>query len=102
MTLPRIRKPPSRSTAIAGSGVTASLFQLDRCARALSPNSLVQRRISVTPTRAVPMRCRICSGSAAMPWQRSNIATAMSPELIAISQAQDRPPGRGLSRRSAE
>ncbi len=87
MTLPRIRNPPSRSTAIPGSGVTESRFQLVLCTRALSAKSLAQRRISVTPTRAAPTRCLIWSGSAAMPWQRSNIARARSPDSSPLADS---------------
>ena len=57
-TLPRIRKPPSRSAAIPGNGVVASRSQFVVGARALSPNSLAQRSISVTPMLAVPHRWR--------------------------------------------
>ena len=47
--LPRIRKPPSPSTAIPGSGVVASRAHLVVRERALSPNPFAQRSISGMP-----------------------------------------------------
>ena len=60
-----------------GSGVLISRCQFDRYVRALSPNSLAQRSISGTP-KLSPKRWRICSGSAPMPWKRSNSTKAAS------------------------
>ncbi len=77
------RKPPSRKTAIPGSGVEVSLDHLVRYARALSPRSFAQRRISFIPTEHFPTACRIWSGSAGRPWMRNNNTSACRPESAA-------------------
>ena len=78
-------KPPSRSAAIAGSGVFASRDQSLRQARALRPRSLAHRSISGAPIFVVPSRCLICSRSAATPWKCRTVTRDSSPESAGVA-----------------
>ncbi len=85
LTLPRIKKPPSRSAAMAGSGVRPSRAPVVLQRRALRPNSHAQRSISGMPILAPPKRCRIWSGSAPMPLRRSSITRATRPWSLSVA-----------------
>ena len=97
------------AATMPGSGVTASLLQLVFCARALSPNSLAQRRISVTPNsrraHAMPDLFRV--GRNAMATQQDRYgheprSSPLSSSVLAISRLRILAGWTGISLRSTE